>query len=53
MRNFQSFSKGQKVWLEAKNIHVRGMYKKLQALHKGPFIVEDILGPLTYQLKLP
>lgn len=52
-RHFKPFEKGQKVWLEAKNIHVGRMYKKLRALREGPFKIQDILGPLTYRLKLP
>lgn len=52
-RVFKPFEKGQKVWLEAKNIKVGGAYKKLRALREGPFEIQDVLGPLTYRLKLP
>ena len=52
-RNFQPFTQGQKVWLEAKNLQVGGTYRKLRALREGPFIIEEVLGPLTYRLKLP
>lgn len=52
-RTFQPFEKGQKVWLEAKNLNVGGSYRKLRSLQEGPFIISDVLGPLTYRLKLP
>lgn len=47
-RTFQPFERGQKVWLEAKNLNVGGSYRKLRALREGPFIISDVLGPLTY-----
>lgn len=52
-RNFVPFKKGDKVWLEAKNINVGGTYKKLRALREGPFEITEAMGPLTYRLKLP
>lgn len=52
-RVFTPFMKGQKVWLEAKNLNVGGMYRKLRSMREGPFEVEEVLGPLTYRLHLP
>lgn len=52
-RHFVPFNKGDKVWLEAKNIRVGGDYRKLRALREGPFEIMEVLGPLTYRLKLP
>lgn len=52
-RNFVPFKKGDKVWLEAKNINVGGAYRKLRALREGPFEITEVMGPLTYRLKLP
>ena len=48
-----TFKRGDKVWLEAKNLRVGGEYKKLQSLREGPFEIVNIKGPLTFQLRLP
>ena len=29
------------------------MYRKLRALQEGPFEIEEVMGPLTYRLRLP
>lgn len=52
-RGFKPFSKGQKVWLEAKNLRFITDHKKLAAKRQGPFPITEVLGPLTYRLKLP
>jgi hypothetical protein len=50
--NFQPFSTGQKVWLEAKNL--RTIYnKKIAPKREGPFAITKVLSPLTYSLDLP
>ena len=46
---FVPFEKGQKVWLDFKTGH----HKKIAPKHEGPFEIEEVLGPVTYQLKLP
>jgi hypothetical protein len=51
--NFSPFKEGQKVWLEAKNLRVGGPYRKLRSKREGPFVIKKVLGPLTYELKLP
>ena len=48
---FTPFKKGQKVWLDNQNIKT-GYHKKITPKHEGPFEIE-VLGPVTYQLKLP
>ena len=41
------------MWLEARNLKLGYPTKKLAPRQEGPFIIERVLGPLTYQLKLP
>ena len=49
---FTPFQKGEKVWLDSRNL--KTLYHKKMALKReGPFEITDVLGPLTYQLKLP
>ena len=52
-RGFVPFKKGQKVWLEAKNLRFLMDHKKLAMKRQGPFEIMEVLGPLTYKLKLP
>lgn len=47
------YTKGQKVWLEGKNITTTHPSAKLRPKRFGPFPIEDILGPVTYRLTLP
>lgn len=52
-RGFKPFTRGQKVWLEATNLRIPGSNKKMSPKREGPFEVAEVLGPLTYRLKLP
>ena len=52
-RGFKPFKKGQKVWLEAKNLRFLMDHKKLAMKRQGPFEIIEVLGPLTYRLQLP
>ena len=52
-RGFTPFTKGQKVWLEAKNLRFLTDHKKLAMKRVGPLEIVEVLGPLTYRLKLP
>ena len=52
-RGFAPFQKGQQVWLEAKNLRFLTDHKKLAMKRQGPFEIIEVLGPLTYKLKLP
>ena len=49
---FIPFEKGQKVWLDSRNLKT-SYHKKIRPKHEGPFEIEEVLGPVTYQLKLP
>jgi hypothetical protein len=50
--SFIPFKKGQKVWLDSKHLKTH-YHKKMAPKREGPFEIEKVLGPLTYQLKLP
>ena len=53
MKNrFTPFRKGEKVWLDSRNLKTL-YHKKMAPKREGPFEIIDVLGPLTYQLKLP
>uniref|UniRef100_A0A0W0G7F9 Reverse transcriptase-rnase h-integrase n=1 Tax=Moniliophthora roreri TaxID=221103 RepID=A0A0W0G7F9_MONRR len=52
-RNLDKFEKGQKVWLEGKNLSLGYPSPKLSPKREGPFEIIDVLGPMTYKLKLP
>lgn len=47
------FSQGQKVWLEAKNLKLPYAHRKLAPKREGPFVISDVMGKVTYKLKLP
>ena len=49
---FTPFWKGDKVWLDSRNLQTL-YHKKMAPRWEGPFEIVDILGLLTYQLKLP
>ena len=49
---FTPFKKGQKVWLDMRNLKTN-YHKKMAPKQEGPFEIEEVLGPVTYQLKLP
>jgi hypothetical protein len=49
---FTPFTLGQKVWLDTRNMKTN-YHKKMAPKREGLFKVEEVLGPVTYQLKLP
>jgi hypothetical protein len=49
---FVPFTLGQKVWLDTRNIKTN-YHKKMAPRREGPFEIEEVLGPVTYRLKLP
>ena len=49
---FMPFEKGQKVWLDSHNLKT-SYHKKIGPKREGPFEIEEVLGPVTYWLKLP
>ena len=50
--NFIPFEKDQKVRLNTRNLKMNH-HKKIAPKWEGPFEVEEVLGPVTYRLKLP
>jgi len=52
-RKFKPFKKGDKVWLEGKNLKFGYPTKKLAPKREGPFPILEVLSPLVYKLKLP
>ena len=49
---FVPFKKGDKVWLDSRNLKTI-YHKKMKPKREGPFPITDVLGPVTYRLKLP
>ena len=49
---FTLFKKGQMVWLDTRHIKTN-YHKKMAPKREGPFEIEEVLGLVTYQLKLP
>src|SRR6266404_2760981 len=49
----QRFQKGAQVWLEGRNIHTSHPTAKLAPKRYGPFPITEVLGPVTYKLRLP
>src|SRR5271168_5002793 len=52
-RGFIPFKKGDKVWLESRYLKLRYESKKLAPKREGPFVIEEVLNPVNYSLKLP
>jgi hypothetical protein len=50
--NFVPFKKGQMVWLDSRHLKTN-YHKKMAPKQEGPFEIEEVLEPVTYQLKLP
>jgi hypothetical protein len=50
--NFIPFKKGQMVCLDLRHLKTN-YHKKMAPKPEGPFEIEEVLGPVTYQLKLP
>jgi hypothetical protein len=50
--NFVPFKKGQMVWLDSRHLKTN-YHKKMAPKQEGPFEIEEVLGLVTYQLKLP
>ena len=53
-RSFVPFKVGDKVLLDIKNLRsAGGMFRKFRQLRSGPFTVEEVLGPVTFKIRLP
>ena len=48
---FTPFKKGDQVWLDSQNLKTT-YHKKMKPKREGPFMITEVLGPVTYQLKL-
>ena len=46
------FEKGQQVWLDTRNLKMN-YHKKMAPKREGPFLIDEVLGPVTYRLQLP
>ena len=51
--SFRTYQKGEKVWLDAKNLKTTHPTHKLRVKRYGPFKVIDVLSHVAYQLQLP
>ena len=49
---FVPFKKGDKVWLDSRNLKTV-YHKKMKPKREGPFPITEVLGPVTYRLQLP
>ena len=49
---FTPFKRGDKVWLNIRNVRTN-YHKKIAPKREGPFEIVKVIGPVTYQLKLP
>ena len=52
-QKFTPFKKGEKVWLEARNLKHSVTNPKFAPKREGPFTITKVLSPITYQLYLP
>jgi hypothetical protein len=51
--SFTTFKKGEKVWLEARNLKLPHLSKKIAPKKAGPFKISEVITPVTYRLHLP
>ena len=49
---FTPFKKDDRVWLDSRNLKTI-YHKKMRPRREGPFTITEVLGPVTYRLKLP
>ena len=49
---FVPFKEGDKVWLDSRNLKTI-YHKKMKPKREGPFSITEVLGPVTYRLRLP
>jgi hypothetical protein len=52
-QKFIPFKKGDKVWLDSKNLKLPYPTRKLALKREGPFPIIEVISPLSYRLKLP
>ena len=51
--HFEPYQKGDKVWLEGRNLNTTHPSSKLAPRHYGPFPITHVVSRTSYQLKLP
>jgi hypothetical protein len=49
---FTPFKKGDKVWLDSRNLKTI-YHKKMKPKREGPFVITEVMGPVTYRVQLP
>ena len=49
---FTPFRKGNKVWLDSRNLKTL-YHRKMAPKREGLFKINEVIGPVTYRLKLP
>jgi hypothetical protein len=47
------YEKGDKVWLDASNLHLKHANRKFLPKRQGPFRITEVMGERTYKLELP
>jgi len=52
-QGFTPFKKGEQVWLDGRNLKIGYLSRKLAPKREGPITITEVLGPVTYRLKLP
>jgi len=52
-QGFTPFKKGEQVWLDSRNLKIGYQSQKLASKREEPFMITEVLGPITYLLKLP
>jgi len=52
-KNSPPFSKGDQVWLDGWHLNRGHKFPKMDSLWEGPFKILEVLGPVTYKLRLP
>jgi len=52
-QGFTPFKKGEQVWLDGRNLKIGYQSRKLALKREGPFVITEVLGPVTYRLQLP
>jgi hypothetical protein len=51
-QKFIPFKKGDRVWLDSKNLRLPYPTRKLASKREGPFPIIEVISPLSYRLKL-
>jgi len=51
-QGFTPFKKGEQVWLDSQNLKIGYLSWKLASKREGPFTIMEVLGSVTYCLKL-